>query len=510
MPVFSSIRARLTLSHLAVIVMAMGLSGFLLLSFLERYFLQAMEDSLAAQARITAQALIPGALTGGPPVEAQAPAYNAVQQQQLGNLSLQAQNVAPPTGDLSLDGVDLAYLSDTSLQLSSQLDTRIRILDAQGVVLVDSRQEGQGANLREDPLVAQALAGHYAQRTDQAGLGQEAAMHLALPVLIEGRLVGVVYLSQPLRDVVAVLHDLRARWLLSTAIALLLSGVVSLLLSRAIASPLHRLTLAAGAVAQGQLDQQVPVSSRDELGRLSRAFNEMTARLRAARQVQTDFVANVSHELRTPLTAIKGLVETLRDGAVDDPEVRDRFLESVEGETDRLIRLVNDLLILSRADSEALNLRRESLDLAQLAQATAERLASQVEAQGLVLKVQAGPGPSLAWADPDRIGQVLVNLLDNAIKYSRPGGKVTVSVDGGRGRPALVRVRDEGIGIPAQDLARIGQRFYRADKARSRAEGGSGLGLAIAQALVEAHGGKLWLESQEGQGTTVSFTLPAP
>jgi signal transduction histidine kinase len=192
-------------------------------------------------------------------------------------------------------------------------------------------------------------------------------MYVALPVLVEGRLAGVVYLSQPLRDLTAVLHDLRTRWLISTAIALLLSGIVGLLLSGAIVRPLRRLTAAAGAVAHGQLDQQVPVRSRDELGRLSQAFNDMTARLQAARQMQTDFVANVSHELRTPLTAIKGLVETLRQGAVDDPQVRDRFLETMESETDRLIRLVRDLLLLSHADSAALNLECEQLDLAQLA-----------------------------------------------------------------------------------------------------------------------------------------------
>jgi signal transduction histidine kinase len=507
---FSSIRTRLTFSHLAVIVVAMSLSGFLLLSLLERYFLQAMEDSLIAQARITAQALIPGAMTEGPPVEAQAAAYNTVWQQRVGDISIQAENVAPLARDVPLGDVDLAYLADASLELSSQLDTRIRVLDAQGVVLVDSLQEGQGEDLRSDPLVAQALAGQYASSTDQVTQEQEAAMHLALPVLVEGRLVGVVCLSQPLRDVTAVLRDLRTRWLQSTAIALLLSGAVGLLLSQAIASPLRRLTAAAGAVAGGQLDQQVPVRSRDELGRLSQAFNEMIARLRAARQMQVDFVANVSHELRTPLTAIKGLVETLSAGAVDDPQVHDRFLETVEGETDRLIRLVNDLLLLSRADSEALNLQRQTVDLVQLARATVDRLAPQAEARGLVLQVAAGPLSPLAWADPDRIEQVLVNSLDNAIKYSRPGGTVTVSVDGKQGQPARVQVRDEGIGIPAEDLARIGERFYRADRARSRAEGGSGLGLAIAQALVVAHGGELWLESQEGQGTLVTFTLPSP
>jgi len=507
-PVRTSIRTRLTFSHLAVIIVAMSLSGFLLLSLLERYFLQAMEDSLIAQARITAQALIPGAITEGPPVEAPDPAFNTLQQQ-TSNIALQAENVAPPVGDLSLGDLDLAYLANASLQLSTQLDTRIRILDAQGIVWVDSQQEEQSADLWADPLVRQALEGRYASRMAQTDRAEETAMHLALPVLVEGQLVGVVYLSQPLRDVTAVLHDLRTRWLLSTAIALLLSGVVGWLLSRAIASPLRRLTAAAEAVAGGRLDQQVPVRSRDELGRLSQTFNEMTARLRAARQMQVDFVANVSHELRTPLTAIKGLVETLRDAAADDPQVRDRFLETVEGETDRLIRLVNDLLILSRADSEALNLQRVSVDLAQLVRATMNRLAPQAEARGLACRAEAHPDPLVVWADPDRVEQVLLNLLDNAIKFSQSGGTVTVRVRGEPGQPVRVQVQDEGVGIPAEDLARIGQRFYRADRARSRAEGGSGLGLAIAQALVEAHGGQLWLESQEGQGTLVTFTLPS-
>jgi two-component system sensor histidine kinase BaeS len=505
--VFSSIRTRLTLSYLAVIVVAMSLSGFVLLSLLERYFLQAMEDSLVAQARITAQALVPGAIAEGPPIEAPSSAYNTLQQR-ASNIELQAQNVIPPTEEFPLGDVDLDYLADASLQLSSQLDTRIRILDAQGVVLVDSYQVDQGADLRDDPLVAQALLGQYASETDQAGRYQS-AMHLALPVLVEGKLVGAVYLSQPLKDAMAVLSDLRSRWLLSTAIALVLSGVVGLLLSGAIARPLRVLTAAAMAVARGQLDQQVPVRSRDELGRLSQAFNEMTARLHAARQMQIDFVANVSHELRTPLTAVKGLVETLRDGAVDDPEVRDRFLETVEDETDRLIRLVNDLLILSRIDSEALDLHRETVDLAHLAQATAAKLEPQLDARQIALQVEATPRSSLAWADPDRIEQVLVNLLDNAIKYSYPGSTVTLFVDKGADDMARVQVQDQGIGIPPESLPRVGERFYRADKARSRSEGGSGLGLAIARALVKVHGGHLAVESEEGQGTRVTFTLPS-
>jgi signal transduction histidine kinase len=150
----------------------------------------------------------------------------------------------------------------------------------------------------------------------------------------------------------------------------------------------------------------------------------------------------------------------------------------------------------------------------ELVRATLDRLTPQAQANDLAVRVEASPDTPLVWIDSDRIEQVLVNLLDNAIKYSPPGATVVVKVSAGPDRSALVAVHDQGIGIPAEDLPYVGQRFYRADKARSRSEGaraigGSGLGLAIAQALVRAHGGRLWLESQEGQGTVVSFTLPS-
>ena len=174
---FSSVRVRLTLSHLAVIVLAMGLSGFLLLSFLERYFLQATEDSLVAQARITAQALIPGAVAEGPPGEVpavegdrMAPIYNTAQQQQLGNLALQAENLALPPENLSPNDIDLSYLADVSLQFSTQLETRVRILDPQGVILVDSRPGEEASDLQSDPLVARL---HQIHTTFQQGCTQQ-------------------------------------------------------------------------------------------------------------------------------------------------------------------------------------------------------------------------------------------------------------------------------------------------------------------------------------------------
>ncbi|MBT4511155.1 MAG: HAMP domain-containing protein [Chloroflexi bacterium] len=504
---FSSIRLRLSLSHLAVIILAMGLSAFLLLTFLENYFLDAAKNSLEAQARITAQALIPGSIPDEfqPESEDWAPAHNAIQQQQISNIAISAENLPSLPVDTFLNETDLTYLTDASLQLSTQLETRIRILNTQGIVLIDSQQEEQGSNLSTDSLVSEALTGKTSSRTDTRG---EDTMHLALPAISEGQLMGVVYLSQTLGDITAVLHDLRTRLLLSTGIALLVSAIVALLLSRAISNPIHRLTNAATAVAHGDFDQQVPVRSRDELGQLSRTFNDMTARLRAARQMQANFVADVSHESRTPLTSIKGMVETLRDGAVDDPEVRDRFLSTIKTETDRLIHMVNDLLLLSQADSAALNLSQESIDISELVQTVVDQLLSQPDERKLELKTQIHPGTPLVWIDPDRIQQVLINLLDNAIKYSHDGGSVTIEAIPQKDQKVLIKIRDEGIGIPTEDLPHIGQRFYRTDKARSRAKGGAGLGLAIAKSFIEAHGGQLWVDSEEGQGTTVSFTLP--
>ena len=519
---FSSLRQRLMLSHLIVILLAMGLVSFTLLSFLENYFLRSAEDSLIAQARLTVQAIAPDAMTVGPPVVNQAPLNNAIQQQSQGALYVQTNAFTPTTGNgFEYSGLISAAFpptsttdlfdsrgqlskTNTSLQIGSQFDTLIRVIDAHGQVVADTLNTEVGIDLHSDALVARALQGQYVSRLDTTS--ETPTAYVAMPVLRDGQTIGVAYLTQSLHDVLTVLNDLRARLLLATLIALALSVLLGWWLARRITRPVQQLNTAAEAVAEGRFDQTVKVHSRDEIGRLGQTFNDMTSRLQAARQVQVDFVADVSHELRTPLTSIKGTIETLRAGAVNDLEVRDRFLETVEDETDRLIRLVNDLLVLSRADSAALNLSRKPINVGQLVQTVADRLTEQAQALDLILNVSIDPNVPLVSADADRIEQVLLNLLDNAIKYSRPGGTITLRVSTTEDDEALVEVHDEGVGIPAAELPRVGERFYRADKARAR--GGHGLGLAIALSLIHAHGGELWLESEEGVGTTASFTLP--
>ena len=536
-----SLRVKLILSHLAVIFVAMTVVSFLLFSLARGYFLTAMEQSLVAQAHLILQALIPGATAALQPEELPS-AYNTVQQQQASNISVQVGSNAPPSDGSAelaedLERAPLAYLNEASVELSAALETRIRVLDEQGVVLVDSAGGDEGRDLSEEAAVVAALRGE--QQTYQRTTNGEDWLFVSVPVLAEDRVAGVVYLGQPLRDVAAVLSDLRWRLLLAAAVALPLSALVGLALARTIARPVRALTAAAGRLADGDFDYPLRTTGQDELGQLSRTFIAMRDRLRAVERMRTQFVSDVSHELRTPLTAVKGSVETLRHGAVDDPAVRERFLASIESETDRLIRLVNDLLTLSRADAQALTLRRRPVDLRIVVRSTTDKLTPRLVAKGLHLTVELPDTPLTTSADPDRVEQVLVNLLDNALKHTPAGGKVAVvgyglRIEGGRAEPsisdlypptfptlpnggwAILSVADTGEGIPATDLPHVFERFYRADRSRSRERGGSGLGLSIAKALVEAHGGHIWLEStsrasgaSEGDsGTTTSFALP--
>jgi two-component system phosphate regulon sensor histidine kinase PhoR len=228
-------------------------------------------------------------------------------------------------------------------------------------------------------------------------------------------------------------------------------------------------------------------------------------RVRRLEIVRRDFISNVSHELRTPLASLKALTETLRDGALEDPKAASRFLGRIETEVDALTQMATELLELSRIESGQVPLELKPVSVAALLLSAAERMCAQAERAGLVLRIDTAQDMTEVQADPPRLEQVLVNLIHNAVKFTRPGGEVVLAAQTDAG---FVRfsVCDSGIGIPADDLERIFERFYKAD--RSRSGGGTGLGLSIARHIVEMHGGKIWAESTEGQGSTFYFTIP--
>ena len=230
--------------------------------------------------------------------------------------------------------------------------------------------------------------------------------------------------------------------------------------------------------------------------------------LRRLEQVRTEFVANVSHELRTPLTAIHGYLETLLGGALEERANARRFLEIVFRHTERLGRLLNDLTDLSNIELGKVSLALEAVRLGEVVESVLAIIGPKADAGRVALATDLPSGLPLVRADRDRLVQILINLVDNAVKYTPEGGRVTVGASGGAGGLVEIAVSDTGVGIPPGDLPRITERFYRVDRARSRELGGTGLGLAIVKHLVLAHGGELRIESAPGQGTTVRFTLP--
>jgi two-component system phosphate regulon sensor histidine kinase PhoR len=230
--------------------------------------------------------------------------------------------------------------------------------------------------------------------------------------------------------------------------------------------------------------------------------------LRRLERVRTEFVANVSHELRTPLTSIRGYLETLLDGALEEPVNGRRFIEIAHTHAERLSRLVDDLLQLSDIETGKVVLQPEAHVLHEMAADVAAMFEKRATQKQLLLANNV-PADLQVQADRDRVTQILVNLVDNAVKYTPEGGGVILGATRALNGFVTVWVDDTGIGIPSTDLPRLTERFYRVDKARSRELGGTGLGLAIVKHLVQAHGGELWLESELGKGTTVYFTLPA-
>ena len=258
--------------------------------------------------------------------------------------------------------------------------------------------------------------------------------------------------------------------------------------------PGRRLTVLATATPLGAGQQ----------GNILLLFQDLTE-LHRLETVRKDFITNISHELRTPLASLKALTETLNDSALDDPPAGRKFLKRMEVELDALTQTVNEILELSRIESGSVPLRLTSTSVCDLIKETVERFSTQTERAKLVVEIDCPADLPRAQADPDRLAQVLVNLIHNAIKFTPAGGKIII---GSREQDGMLRcfVSDTGVGIPEADLTRIFERFYKADQARS--SGGTGLGLAIARHLVEAHQGKIWAEGIEGQGSTFIFTIP--
>ena len=422
---------------------------------------------------------------------------------------------SPPSVEIvlpRLQGVADLYAKDSG--------ARVTILDSAGHAVADSHYQIATVGRQSDqPEFAAALAGNELGdiRPDPA-TGKQ-TMYTAAPIQQGSDVLGIVQLSKPMEVVEENARALLMSVLLAGLAAVVASTLLAIWIARQLVRPIERMETAALAAAGGDLSHQVPVQTSDELGALASAFNYMVGEVRTMLEQQRAFVANASHELRTPLTNIKLRIEAVRTLGDEDTEITTRYLAEIESEADRLTRLANQLLDLAHLESGGVLTPAEATDIAPALHQTAEimRLRAQRAGVALLVDVPATLPPCRVY--PDDVEETVVNLLDNAIKYTPDGGSVTLSARQEDQRVA-VRIADTGPGIPAADLPHIFDRFYRVDKVRSRSKGaaagegsstgsGAGLGLAIARQLVEHNDGHIRVESVPGQGTTFVLSFPA-
>lgn len=471
-----AIRTRLSLNYLSVLALGMLLAGTLTWLAIERLYINTQRENLLAQARLIATALQGTVLPTG-----------------LVQPYSQIANVAP--------GIHTRLLNEGGAVIVG-----LPLADAfSAVPAAEQSTSIPTSQLVQRPEIDSALQGIPATATRR--VLDRRVLYAAAPVHAEDdQITGIVYIATPLP---AMRLPASIVWQLIGAllVAVLLATIAGNLLARSIADPLEGLAGAANRIAQGDLKQRVSIESNiAELHALKQTFNNMVESLQHADEAKKAFIADVTHELRTPLTVIKGTIETLEDGALDDAEGRDLLLASMARETERLIRLVNELLVLTRADAGALQLNLQRFDLKELINYRCEVFSGLATRRGILISHMAQSVPAIL-ADPDRLSQVIDNLLDNAIRHSPENSTIIITI-----KPANegveCSIQDQGAGIPVQHLPFIFERFYRVDASRNRKNGGTGLGLAIVRALVKAQGGQISAHSDEGKGTTITFWMP--
>jgi two-component system sensor histidine kinase BaeS len=333
-----------------------------------------------------------------------------------------------------------------------------------------------------------------------------------MPISADGKQVGTILMArQPPQfnpQEARYLQRINEALVLATVGALVIALVMGILLARTLTRPVQELTRAAYNITQGQLEQQVPVRSKDEIGQLATAFNRMSQEVARVNQLRRQMTADVAHDLRTPLTVISGYVESMRDGVLKPTPER---LTIIYTEIERLQNLVGDLRMLSLADAGELALNLQSIDPKNLLDRACSLFRHQAEGQGVMILVDASQALPEIRVDEARMMQVLDNLISNALRYTLPEGQITLAAQLSRSNASQemleIRVRDTGVGIPDDELPLIFNRFYRTDQSRHTETDESGLGLAIVKALVEDQGGSISAESTLGEGTTISLSF---
>ncbi len=462
-----SLRYRLALIYILLIFCSMTVLGLRVISAVEHYYRQSVREATEEHARLVARLL--------------------------------SQSLRNGNAEVDLDVL--------CRQLSNQVGARITLMGTGGHPLADSDHSLHGA---EHPTVRRGTTCAVCHPEERS---VESVQSLAT-VRAAHSPVRHVRLTVPLFTVARTLSKIQRMAIATMVITMLLAAWLSFHIATSLTRPIHQMEDMARRVAEGDLDQHLPVKSSDEVGRLAGSLNLMTARLRdmvgqlkKERDARQAFTADVSHQLRTPVTALRTTCEALLAGGIRDPAVATDFLQALERQSERLSVLLDDILTITRLDAEAERGHRAPVEVNELLREVAREMEPVAAEKQIRFRIET-VAPVMAYANRQQLEQVLANLIDNAVKYSPAGGSVEMGA-ASEDRWVRVWVQDHGIGIPRSDLSRIFDRFYRSSNSETRHLSGTGLGLSIVKEIVKAHGGQVSVESTVGVGSRFSFTLPS-
>ncbi|MCW3489002.1 sensor histidine kinase [Dethiobacter alkaliphilus] len=464
----NSIRTKLTATYVILMLAVMVLTSFFLHSLLEQYYID----------------------------------------HQYETVSRAAMPISELAGSYLRTTPDVVTISNLAEGFAQQINARVLITDHRQRVLGDSLRVGGmvGSTLEREEIEA-ALEGEEGRSVQFSQQSQQWVMQVAVPIYSEENIVGTVFISTSLAFIYQVLGDISRLLQIATVLSLLFAALIGIYLAQRLTRPIEALTGATEQMARGDLSQRVPVRSKDEIGRLAKQFNNMAERLQEMTRQLREFVANASHEMRTPLTSLNILVKSMREYPLEEEE-REEFLEDIDQELERMIRLVESLLDLTRLDRLAAEDTVAMADLVPTVVNTLEMLQKKALEKEISLDYTVPEETAPVFAVLHQIKQVVFNLVDNAIKYTPAGGQVHVSLKQDPNWLVLT-VADTGIGIPAEHREKVFERFYRVDKARSREAGGTGLGLSIVYEIVQRHGGQIFVEdNDDGIGSRFVVKLP--
>lgn len=392
--------------------------------------------------------------------------------------------------------------------VSQKASVRMTVIAPDGKVLSDSQEKPSlMENHHNRPEILEALAGNTGTAIRYSNTLKENMLYVALPIIKSGKVIGIIRTALPLTLLQHNLNILYKKIFVGGIITSLFAILMSYLFSRKIQKPLMILENTALKFAEGNFSAKAPIHSTEEIGGLAEAMNIMATKLKQLENVRKDFVANVSHELKTPITSIKGFIETLQDGAIENPEEARHFLDIISRHTNRLNSIIEDLLSLSRLEQ---NINTEhALEKSQLYPVVKSALqVCEVNASNKSIKITLNCNEDIyAYLDTFLFEQAIINLIDNSIKYSTENKEISI-IASEIEKEIVIEIKDQGVGIPEEHIPRIFERFYRVDKARSRKAGGTGLGLSIVKHIINSHKGYIAVTSRINEGSNFIIHLP--